>query len=206
MAKLLAAPALTTTVVEVAPARLPPANWMVILVATVWDRLVKVARPFTAVWVVAPCKVPLPALRLAVTAVLLSELTRLPKPSSMRTTGCCPKATPAVAAAEGCVWMVKRLAEPALTAIEPEVTPLKPLLLKPIVILVATLCDRLVKLTTPLAAVRLVVPCNVPLPALRLAVSTVELSALRTLPYWSSIRTSGCWAKGDPAIAVHASY
>ena len=65
-----------------------------------------------------------------------------------------------------------------------------PLPVKAIVMLVATLCDRLAKVTTPSTAVRLVVPCNVPLPALRAAVTSVLLSelplaALRTLPNWS---------------------
>src|SRR5205823_7648646 len=65
-----------------------------------------------------------------------------------------------------------------------------------------TLCDRLVNVTTPLFAARLVVPCNVPLPALRLTVTTVVLSVLRRLPYWSSIRTNGCCEKTTPAMAV----
>ena len=58
--------------------------------------------------------------------------------------------------------------------------------------LVATFCERFVKVTTPFRAVRLVVPCSVPLPALRVAVTPVELSALpltalRRLPNWSWI-------------------
>ena len=48
-----------------------------------------------------PWSVPLPALRAAVTAVLLSVEIRLPKASSMRMTGCVWKATPAVAVEEG---------------------------------------------------------------------------------------------------------
>ena len=50
------------------------------------------------------------------------------------------------------------------------------------VMLVATLCERLAKLATPLTAVTVSVPCNVPLPALRLAVTTVLLSLLIKLP------------------------
>ena len=58
-----------------------------------------------------------------------------------------------------------------------------------------------------MAAVRFVVPCRLPLPALRAAVTTVELSALplavlRTLPNWSWTWMSGCWAKTTPAVAV----
>ena len=46
-------------------------------------------------------RVPLPALREAVTTVLLSEVSKLPKASSMRITGCVWKSTPAVAEEEG---------------------------------------------------------------------------------------------------------
>src|SRR6266704_2974904 len=42
--------------------------------------------------------------------------------------------------------------------------------------LVATLWDKLVKVTSPLTAVRLVAPCNVPAPAARRAVTAVELN------------------------------
>ena len=69
-------------------------------------------------------------------------------------------------------------------------------------ILVATLCDKFVNATRPLAAAKLVVPCNVPLPAARAAVTTVLLSPLRKLPYESSIRRVGCCAKTMPAVAV----
>src|SRR5439155_23044473 len=48
----------------------------------------------------------------------------------------------------------------------------------------------------------LVAPCKVPLPARRLAVTTV-LSLLRRFPNWSSIRITGCGAKATPARAVH---
>ena len=54
----------------------------------------------------------------------------------------------------------------------------------------------------PPLAVRLVVPCNVPLPVLRAALTTVLLSPLRRLPYWSSTRITGCGAKAKPAVAV----
>ena len=71
---------------------------------------------------------------------------------------------------------------------------------------VATLCERLVNVTRPLIAVRLVVPCNVPLPVPRAAVTTVlsdtPLAVLRKVPNWSSTLRTGCWAKATPAIAV----
>ena len=70
----------------------------------------------------------------------------------------------------------------AETTIFDEVAPARPLAAKSIVMLLATLCDRLVKLTRPFTALRLVVPCNTPLPAFRLAVTSVELSLPRKLP------------------------
>src|SRR2546426_9214495 len=81
-----------------------------------------------------------------------------------------------------------------------ELVLLRPVPLKLIVMLVATLCERLVKVTKPLTAVRLVVPCNVPLPAVRLAVTTGELSLERRVPNWSSIRITGCLGNGAPAV------
>ena len=63
-----------------------------------------------------------------------------------------------------------------------EVVAVRPELVKRMVILVATLCDRLVKEIRPAAAVRLVAPCKVPLPALRLALTRVALSLVRKFP------------------------
>ena len=67
-----------------------------------------------------------------------------------------------------------------------ELVPLRPEALKARVILVATLWKRLMKATMPLVAVTLRVPCKVPLPARRAAVTTVPaempLAALRRLP------------------------
>ena len=84
----------------------------------------------------------------------------------------------------------------------PEVTPANPALAKLTVIFVATLCDRLVKLTRPLAAVAVSVPCNVPPPPFRLAVTIVLLSLEIRFPKESSIRNTGCCAKAAPAVAV----
>src|SRR5258706_12405394 len=67
---------------------------------------------------------------------------------------------------------------------------------------VATLYARSPNVTRPPEAVTLVVPCNVPLPALRVAGTMVLLSLLRKLPNWSSIRRAGCCAKATPAFAV----
>ena len=164
--------------------------------------MVKATRPLTAVRLAVPCKVAVPMLRVAVTTVLLSLLIRLPKASSIRTAGCCAKAAPAVAVAEGCVAIVSRLAAAGLTAMAVEVVLVRLPLVNWMVILVAMLCARLTKLTTPPAAVTLVVPCKAPLPALRVAVTTVLPSLLLRLPNWSSIRICGCGANATPAVAV----
>src|SRR6266699_3349482 len=174
------------------------------LVATLWDKLVKVTRPLTAVRLVAPCNVPVPAARRAVTIVELSLARKLPYWSSIRMTGCCAKITPAMAVEEGWVRMVSLLADAGLTAILAEVVPApgRPGLAKSILMLVATKWERLVKLTNPLTALSAVLPCKTPLPPLRLAVTTVVLSPARRLPKLSSTRMTGCWAKITPAVAV----
>ena len=110
--------------------------------------------------------------------------------------------TPAVALAEGWVWIVKWSAVAALTAMVLDVAPVSPLPVKVMVMLVATLWDKFANATRPLTAARLVVPCNTPLPALRTAVTTVLLSPMRKFPYESSIRSVGCCAKTMPAVAV----
>ena len=74
-----------------------------------------------------------------------------------------------------------------LTTMPVEVAPLRLALLKLIVMVSVRLYERLVKLATPLAAVTFVVPCNIPVPAPRAAVTIVLLSevpfaAFRTLP------------------------
>ena len=87
--------------VELVLVKLPLVKPMVMLVATLWNKLMKVARPPAAVAESVPCSAPPPALRAAVTTVLLSEVIKLPEASSMRMTGCVWKATPAVAVEEG---------------------------------------------------------------------------------------------------------
>jgi hypothetical protein len=78
--------------------------------------------------------------------------------------------------------MVKRLAAAGLIATVPLVALVKVPLLNRIVMFVAVLCDRLLNVTTPPTAVRLLVPCNVPAPDPRAAVTTVLLSPERKLP------------------------
>jgi hypothetical protein len=103
---------------------------------------------------------------------------------------------------EGCVIIVRRLAAAGLTVIFDDVALAKLPLLKTIVILVATLCDKFVKFTCPLTAVAVTVPCNAPEPPLRVAVTTVLLSLLIKLPNESSIRTTGCCTNTTPAVAL----
>src|SRR5262245_21876332 len=93
-----------------------------------------------------------------------------------------------------------------LTAIVLALVPVRPEALKARVMLVATLWDRSVKVATPSVEVTLSVPCRVPLPLPRAAVTTVllvtPLAMLRRLPNWSRTWRTGCWAKGTPAVAV----
>ena len=70
------------------------------------------------------------------------------------------------------------------------------------VIAFATLWLRFVKVATPLTAVTLVVPWSVPAPPSRVAVTTVVLSAVNTLPFASRTNTTGCWAKATPAVGA----
>src|SRR6266404_4682360 len=100
----------------------------VILVATLWDRSMKVATPSVEVAVSVPCRVPLPLPRAAVTTVLLvtplAVLRRLPNWSRTWRTGCWAKGTPAVAVAEGCVRMARLLAAPGTSRKAPRLAPM----------------------------------------------------------------------------------
>src|SRR5262245_51915033 len=92
-----------------------------------------------------------------------------------------PLAVPGAAVSPGtsnCNWAKAA----GLTTMLPEVTLVRPLLEKLRLTVLATLWERLTKVTTPFTAVALKVPCKVPLPALRAAVTTVLLSLLRRLP------------------------
>ena len=60
---------------------------------------------------------------------------------------------------------------------------------------------RSVKVATPPTAPTLVVPSSVPSPALRAAV-TFHMSLFLRLPNCSSIRITGCCAKGTPTTTV----
>src|SRR5205814_10419131 len=101
-------------------------------------------------------------------------------------------------------WVIKTnwLAVAGLTAIMLELVPVTPEALKAREILVATLWARSVKLTRPLRAVRLVVACTTPLPALRAALTPLEDSVVLTLPNLARSWRTGCSAKRPPAAAA----
>ena len=67
-------------------------------------------------------------------------------------------------------------------------------------IFVAAAAARFVNVAVPLLAVMFVAPRRIPVPPMRVAVTT-RLSLVRTLLYWSSMRRTGCCAKGTPAVA-----
>ena len=109
-------------------------------------------------------------------------------------------------------WVVKTNRSPAagLTRMLLETTPVRLPLLKTIVIVSALLCDRLLNVTTPLAEVTLVVPCNVAVPRPRAALTTVVLSApplavLRVFPNWSCTSKTGAGEKTAPAVTAAGS-
>src|SRR5260221_14379035 len=111
-------------VLELVPLNPEALKARVMLVATLWERLVKVTRPATAVRLVVPCKVPLPIplVREAVTAELLLLVQKLPNRSCKRMTGCWAKGKPPVAVAEGWVLMASLLAAPGTSRNEPSFT------------------------------------------------------------------------------------
>ena len=129
--------------------------------------------------VVVPSSGPVPALSVTVAGWLPARPTveLLPNWSLLRRTGWVTSIEPTVPLA-GCVAKASCEAAAGLTAMAVEVVLVKLPLVKLMVMLVATLCARLVKVANPFTAVAVSVPCNVPLPALRVAVTTVLLSAV----------------------------
>jgi hypothetical protein len=93
--------------------------------------------PALAVTLVVPCKVALPRVRAALTAVLLSLDRKFPNASSIRTCGEGEKTTPAIAVLAGWADIVSRLAAAGLTVMLDEVALAKLPLLNCIVMLVA---------------------------------------------------------------------
>src|SRR5262249_51796130 len=154
---------------------------------------------------VVPCNGPVPALR------FISTLTLPPKPtvesfpnvSWLLTAGCVANGPPAMPD-PGWVAKTNRLATAALMLIEAEVAPIRLPLLKLRVMLVATRCDKLVKVARPALTVMLVLPCKVPLPPKRATETTVVLSLERKLPNESSSRIIGWGAKITPPARAPA--
>src|SRR5216684_7513281 len=103
MVKRLAAAGLTVTLAEVTAVRPDAEKFRLMVSATLYDKLAKVAFPLTAVTLVAPCKEPVPKSRVALTTVLLSVVTRLPNASRSWMTEAGENAAPAVAEAGGWV-------------------------------------------------------------------------------------------------------
>jgi hypothetical protein len=86
-----------------------------------------------------------------------------------------PRATPGVAVADGAsgsstCW------RPLIDDMLSEVAAVRPLAVKLSEMVLSRLWDRFANVTTPLTAVAVKVPCSVPLPALRVTVTTVLLS------------------------------
>src|SRR6185503_13071471 len=127
--------------------------------------------------------------------VSLTVLTRFQKASTALTVGekelptvwplgepVLPEGVPGAGLSPGtssCNWVKAA----GLTRILAEVTLVRPLLEKLRLMVLATLWERLAKVAMQLTAVAVKAPCKVPAPALRAAVTIVELSVLRRLPY-----------------------
>ena len=152
---------------------------------------------------VVPSSAPKPELKASETfKPFANPATELfPNVSCVTSAGCVPKMEPTVAA-PGCVTNASFATPAALIAMPPEVVLVKMPLLKSTLMVVATLCDKLTNVATPLLAVTFKPPCKVPLPALRAAVTTVLLLVTHRFPNWSAMRIAGCWAKGAPAVAT----
>src|SRR3989441_733693 len=99
--------------------------------APVIARFVKVATPLPSVVVVnVPPSAPAPV-AIVVIAVAPAGLSALPQPARRSTSGCWANTTPLWAEAEGWVVIVSCVAAPAPTVIVPDVTPVRPVALKP---------------------------------------------------------------------------
>ena len=101
----LAAAGLTTMLFDVAVVRPPLVNWSEIVSAVLSARFVNVATPPETVAVASPGAGRSPLASAAVTTVLLSPVSRLPYWSSSSITGWVANGRPAVAVADGCVWI-----------------------------------------------------------------------------------------------------
>src|SRR5262245_2992515 len=153
MVSLLAAAGPTVTLLEVVPVKLPLLKAIVMVSALVYERFANVTKPLIAVTLVVPCKAAVPALRVAVTTVLLSVVTRFPNASSSRTTGAGENAAPAVAVVGGWVAITSLAAAAAFTVNELLIPSLRPLALAVnCLLLPAESISRLLKAAVPLPA------------------------------------------------------
>ena len=162
-------------------------------------RLLNVATPDDVVRVSVPLRTPVPEARAIVTDVPV-VVTRLPNASVSATVTAGEMTAPAVAF-EGCWTNARRAAAAGLIMIFLDVSGINVPLLKRMEMVSATLCDRLENVTVPLLAVAERIPCSVPVPDKRAAVTTVLLSVVIRFPPASSTLRIGCWENATPAVA-----
>ncbi len=169
------------------------------------DRLVNVATPLAMVVAVAVPPSVAPAGPEAIVTVTSTPpcATEFPAPSRTWTTGCCAKATPLAPAADGWVARPSRAAAPALRAIVPDTTGVRPEDEKVRVYPpTGPLIARLLKTAFPDAfVVTVVVPTSAPPPDVMLAVTCTPATETG-LPLPSRICTAGCCARATPLDAA----
>ena len=142
-------------------------------------RLAKVATPELATAVTVPASEPVPVCSAAVT-VDPSLVTVLPYASCTATTGCVPKAEPAVAP-DGCVVTASAEAAAGETTNEPASAAVRAPSAKWSVFEPLLSIRRPVNVATPLSAAFVSVPCSGPVPEPRLTV-TLDESLVTVLP------------------------
>jgi hypothetical protein len=139
--------------------------------------LLYVATPEDVLLDSVPFRIPVPEMRAMVTGVPV-VVTLLPKASCSATVTAGAMTAPATVFV-GCCTYARRAAEAGFTRILLEVSGVSDPLVKRIEIVLAALCERFENVTVPLFAVAVSVPCSVPAPASRAAVTTVLLSVVR---------------------------
>ena len=126
MTNWLAAAGLTTIELVEQRFKPPPVNSSVIVLGRIVARPANVATPPETVTVLVPWTGPAPFMSAAVTTVLLSPVSRLPYLSSSSITGWVANAWPAVAVADGWVWITHLLAAAGLTTMLADVAAVRP--------------------------------------------------------------------------------
>ena len=134
-----------------------------------------------------PCKAAVPTVpRATVTVDELSVVMTLPNWSSSLTTGWVVKSTPAVVEEDGSCVTTSLLGAAGLTTILPLV-PVARFPLENLSVMVSAVSSaRLVKVAIPPETVAVSVPVSGPEPLARETVTTVLLSPVSRLPFWSS--------------------